>query len=218
MTDTTSAPKVDHDALRLDELGALCATLDGMSEAQWNADSLCDGWRVRDVVGHMLTGYTTPMPKMLAKVAGYRFNIDKASAIESRVLGSAHSPSELLEMLTTVQRDNSKKGISRVIPTSEGLVDHVIHHLDITRPLGLPTTTNETNRRAAMARVVTLGGMVRAKGRVKGLKVTATDLDWSWGAGPEIRGTADDLLLALSGRPAGVANLEGAGVAVLTSR
>ena len=166
----------------------------------------------------MLTGYTTPMPKMLAKVASYRFNIDKASAIESRVLGSAHSPAELLEMLTAVQRENTKKGISKVIPTDEGLVDHVIHHLDITRPLGLPTTTNETNRRAAMARVVTLGGMVRAKGRAKGLKVTATDLEWSWGAGPEIRGTADDLLLALSGRPAGVAKLEGAGVAVLTSR
>ena len=36
MTDTSAAPKVNHDALRLDELAALCATLDGMSDAQWN--------------------------------------------------------------------------------------------------------------------------------------------------------------------------------------
>ena len=218
MATTAPISKTDHDRLRLDELAALCETLGDMSEQQWDADSLCEGWRVRDVVGHMLVGYTTPMPTMIAKVARYGFNVPKASAIESRAFGSSHSPDELLAALQTVQRENVRKGISRVIPPDEGMVDHVIHHLDITRPLGLPTHTSDTNRRAALARAVNLGGMVKARGRAKGLRVVATDLDWSWGEGPEVRGTADDLLLALSGRPSALTELTGDGLAVLATR
>ena len=215
---TRTTTRTDHDRLRLDELDSLCATLGEMTDEQWDADSLCEGWRVRDVVAHMLVGYTTPMPTMLAKVARYGFNVPKASAIESRSFGSSHSPAELLDTLRAVQRDNLRKGISRVIPPDEGMVDHVIHHLDITRPLGLPTHTSDTNRRAALRRAVTLGGMVKAKGRAKGLRIVATDLDWSWGEGPEVRGTADDLLLALSGRRSALAGLDGDGLPLLTGR
>lgn len=214
----TTHTKSQQHALRLDELAALCATLRDYSDEQWNADSLCEGWRVRDVVGHMVAGYTTPMPEMVFKVARRGFSVERASAIESRVMGSAHEPKELLDILAEVQRTDSRKGIAKVIPPDEGLVDHVIHHIDITRPLGLPTTTSDTNRRAALERVVTLGGFVRAKARAKGLKVVATDIDFTWGEGPEVRGPADDLLLALSGRPAGLDALEGDGVAVLRDR
>jgi uncharacterized protein (TIGR03083 family) len=218
MSATPSGSTIDHHALRLDELAALCKTLEPYSDEQWNADSLCEGWRVRDVVGHMLTGYTTPMPTMILKLSKYGFNVPKGSAAESKVTGSAHEPKELLAMLADVQRNDTRKGISKVIPADEGLVDHVIHHIDITRPLGLPTTTSDTNRRAALERVVTLGGFVKAKARAKGLKVSATDLDFTWGSGPEVRGNADDLLLALSGRPLGLEGLEGDGVEVLRGR
>ena len=49
-----------------------------------------------------------------------------------------------------------------------------------------------------------------------GLHFVATDFDWSYGPtdGPEVTGPAEDLLLAMCGRPVGLITLRGDGVAV----
>ncbi len=65
---------------------------------------------------------------------------------------------------------------------------------------------------------MTLGGFVKAKPRAKGLRFVATDSDWSWGTGPEVNGPSEDILLALSGRPAGLPALSGEGAATLAGR
>lgn len=205
-------------ALRLAELAAMATTLESYADADWDHSTYCDGWRVRDVVGHMLTGYTTPLLPMVRAVAAKGFNVDRASAVKSAEYGSTHSPTELLDELRRVQRDDVRMGIAKLIPPSEGVVDHVIHHLDITRPLGRPTTTSDAARRAALDRIVTLGGFVRAKPRAKGLRFEATDQEWSWGSGPVVRGPSEDLLLALSGRPTGLAALSGDGLPTLRAR
>ena len=56
--------------------------------------------------------------------------------------------------------------------------------------------------------------------RTSGLRFETTDLDWSAGPAdaPVVRGPAEDLLLAVTGRPAGLEALEGDGVAVLAER
>ena len=208
----------DAHALRLEELGAIAESLATFAEVDWDHDTYCTGWRVRDVVGHMLVGYTTPMVPMIRLVAGARFSVDRASATESARYGSEHTPTELLAELRRVQRENVRRGISKLIPASEEVVDHVIHHLDITRPLGRPTTTSPAARRAALDKIVTLGGFVRAKPRAKGLRFAATDLDWSWGDGPLVSGPSEDLLLALSGRAVGLEALTGDGLPTLRSR
>lgn len=197
--------------LRLQELVANCDSLSGFDDADWDQDTYCEGWRVRDVVGHMLLGYTTPMVAMLAKIAARGFNVDRASAVESVAYGSGHTPSQLLAELRRVQRDNVRMGITRIIPADEGVVDHVIHHIDITRPLSRSTTTSAEARLAALERIVTLGGFVGAKVRAKGLSFVATDAAWRWGVGPQVVGASEDLLLALSGRPVGLAALSGVG-------
>ena len=45
-----------------------------------------------------------------------------------------------------------------------------------------------------------------------------TILDWSHGTGPEVTGPAMPLLLAITGRSAGLGDLAGAGLATLQSR
>ena len=50
--------------------------------------------------------------------------------------------------------------------------------------------------------------------RIDGLRLVATDLDWSWGSGPEVSGTAEAVLLAIFGRPT-YDELTGDGVARL---
>src|SRR4051812_23943382 len=75
------------------DLGDLLHTLD---TADWDHPSLCDGWRVRDVIGHMCVGHLTPMGQALRALAGYRFNVPKASDELSREYASTHTPAELL--------------------------------------------------------------------------------------------------------------------------
>jgi len=54
--------------------------------------------------------------------------------------------------------------------------------------------------------------------RSGGLRFVATDLDWAEGDGPEVRGPALSLLLAMGGRTVAIDECEGDGVAVLRAR
>jgi hypothetical protein len=51
-----------------------------------------------------------------------------------------------------------------------------------------------------------------------GLKLNATDVDWSEGIGPEVKGPLASIIIALTGRKAGLADLTGDGVATLSGR
>ena len=58
-----------------------------------------------------------------------------------------------------------------------------------------------------------------ARNRIKGVRFEATDLEWNSGTeGMLVRGTADALMRAMSGRPAALDELEGDGVEVLRNR
>jgi len=57
-----------------------------------------------------------------------------------------------------------------------------------------------------------------AKNNVKGLTLTATDANWSHGAGPEVNGPGEALLMAVSGRPTALDELDGPGLETLRSR
>jgi len=43
---------------------------------------------------------------------------------------------------------------------------------------------------------------IKAAQRIRGLRLTATDVDWTTGNGPPVEGTGEALLMALAGRPA----------------
>lgn len=65
----------------------------------------------------------------------------------------------------------------------------------------------------------TTGFPLGARQRIRGLRLVATDLHWSHGtSGPEVTGPALPLLLAMTGRSAGLGDLTGAGLATLRSR
>ena len=55
----------EYDRLRYDELASISEFLHGLSDEQWDHESLCAGWQVRHVVSHMTLGYTTPFLEMI---------------------------------------------------------------------------------------------------------------------------------------------------------
>ena len=208
----------DFDRMRYEELAAISELAHGLSDEQWNHDSLCRGWRVRDVISHMTVGYTSSLLSTLAKVARHGFNVGKTSGAESVVYGSAHTPAQILAVFDTIHTDHVRKGVTRFIPTREGLVDHIVHHQDIRRPLGLPRQVPQERLLAALSVAPEIGGFIGSKRRAAGLRLVATDVDWSQGDGAEVRGTGEAILLALTGRPVVLDELSGDGVATLRDR
>jgi hypothetical protein len=59
---------------------------------------------------------------------------------------------------------------------------------------------------------------VGGKKRIQGLRLVTTDTGWSYGDGPEVTGPAMSVLLAMTGRAAGLADLSGAGAPLLAQR
>ena len=56
---------------------------------------------------------------------------------------------------------------------------------------------------------------IRGAWRARGVRLVASDVDWSHGTGPEVRGTGEALLMAMAGRLAALDDLDGAGKAKL---
>jgi hypothetical protein len=84
------------------------------------------------------------------------------------------------------------------------LTHDVIHGLDITVPLGIDRHVPDGRLR------IVLHGITPKRVKffgvdLDGIQLRADDLDWTFGSGTPLSGTAQDLLLILSGRmlPAG---------------
>jgi hypothetical protein len=94
----------------------------------------------------------------------------------------------------------------------------VTHTDDICRPLGLSHHVQPGSLVACMEMYKVATFPVAAKKRIAGLSVRATDVDWFYGQGPEVSGPALALIMAMTGRSAGLSDLSGPGLALLRSR
>jgi uncharacterized protein (TIGR03083 family) len=173
---------------------ALVSVLERLSPEQWDAASLCTGWRIREVVAHLTMPfrYSTAQVLLATVRARGRFNVatDRlARADSTRLL-----PQELVASL-------AKNIGNRWAPPGGGrlgaLSHDVVHGLDITEALGLETVSPP----ARLAMVARNPQLARAfKVDLDGIRLVATDSDVSVGTGPEIPVTTKELLLVRTGR------------------
>lgn len=185
---------------------ALCDQLEGLTEEQWDTPSLCEGWRVRDVLGHLVSIQAVPTWKFVVGTFGLRGFHRRTNRFALEY--GRREPDELVALYR--QHADGRTAPPFLGPIAP-LTDIATHALDIQRPLGLPSTTDDDSMRAVLHAVCQgLPGFV-PKRRVEGLRFEAPDLDWSIGDGLTVRGESGDLLLAVMGRPVDDAALEGLG-------
>lgn len=170
--------------------------LAGLTEEQWNAPSLCEGWRVKEVVAHTTLPFRSSLGRVLLEMVKSAGRFNHASNRMALKDAAALTTDELLSCL--------KANIDHPwTPPGDGpagaLSHDVIHGLDITVALGLDRGVPHDRLR------VVLGGM--KPGHVKyfgadlaGKRLEATDMDWTFGEGEPVRGLAQDLLLVVCGR------------------
>jgi uncharacterized protein (TIGR03083 family) len=126
-------------------------------------------------------------------------DFDAVNRDMARRHAASAGPGELVSQLQE-HADSRRKPF---ITTRRNLLfDVLVHSQDIALPLGRTLPLPPAPTRAALDRVWTMGWPFHARRRLAGLRLVATDLDWSAGAGPEVSGAAGALLLLLTGRTA----------------
>lgn len=211
-------PDMDSTALRRlhdDENADLSAFLHTLEEPDWERPSLCEGWRVRDVVGHILYGNELRLWTLPFRLARYGFSSDRSGKAYSIARAEGRSPADLVRAFD--ERD-PWAGTCRVFPPRLTLLDRLVHHQDIRRALDRPRSIPEERLLASLDGTPTLGSVFGAKGRTRGLRLTATDVPWTWGDGPAVEGTGEALLMAMLGRPDPLDELTGDGATTFAAR
>jgi uncharacterized protein (TIGR03083 family) len=210
--------KTDYLQLMLEESRDLATLLDGLDHEQWHAPSLCAGWRVKDVVAHMAVGHSMSVLAFGAAVVRHRFSVDATSLALARSFADRHSEQQVLELFVA-GTSGPPRAAARFVPVHELFTDHLVHHQDIRRPLGLPRDIPSGRLLAALESLPRLSSRVGSRKRMSGLRVVATDVEFDWGgSGPELRGPAEALVMTLTGRRAALEEISGPGVEVLATR
>jgi uncharacterized protein (TIGR03083 family) len=187
------------------EFQALADLLDSATDAQWDTPSLCAGWRVREVIAHMTMAARYSEEEFMAELRRCEFDFGRLSN-EIAAQDAGLPASELVAGL----RSEVMKHWTPPGGGWHGALNHVvIHGLDVTVPLGVPRRTPDATIRVVLDDLT--GGDVHEHfgTSIRGRRLQATDIDWSYGSGPALRGPAGDLALALCGRAIPQGRLEG---------
>jgi len=194
----------------------LAAMLERLSDTEWERPSLCAGWRVRDVAAHVAMAPQVPgLGSMLvdgirARGSFHRLNHDVA------VRHAARPTRDIIADLRTYAD-------SRRLPVVTNYrnihFDVLVHTQDIAIPLGRDYPMPLEAATAGAERVWTMGWPFWARRRLRGVRLLATDTDWSAGVGVELQGPIKMLLLLLTGRTtAALPHLSGPGTRIIRER
>ena len=195
------------------ERASLADYLATLAPEQWKAPTWCDKWSVQQVTGHLVASAHISAPHFFAGFVGSGFSFDKFVDKDLRQYAGG-SPADVLarfrEIITSTRKPPG--------PAYVALGEVMVHGEDIRRELGSPGD-HKTEHSVTLAEMYRkTGPPLRARKRLAGLSLRATDADWRCGDGPEVAGPIMSLVMAMVGRRSALADLEGPGLETLRSR
>ncbi|MFH8681784.1 maleylpyruvate isomerase family mycothiol-dependent enzyme [Streptomyces lydicus] len=179
----------------------LADLLDALPDEQWDAPTLCAGWRVREVAAHMSMGFRYSFPKVAAELVKAGGSLHRMTDRLARRDAATASPRQLAAFL----RDNAHHPWTPPVGGLASALGHdVVHGLDITVALGHDRRVPEDRLRVLLEHVTARSARFFGAD-LDGVQLRATDLDWTFGTGTPLTGAGADLLLVAFGRklPAG---------------
>lgn len=193
------------------ERATLIRDLRQLDPDDWSIETQCPGWRVRDVVAHLIdTATTTPLSFLTAMVRA-KFDFDRQNELGLKRYNSS-DPAELVALLEQVAGRTSGPP-QFMAPLASRLVEEIVHGEDIRRPAGLHRTYQAEDLKTAISYQATtstrFGGF---RENLIGKQLTAEDLGWSLGQGDQVIGPAVEILMLISGRAPRRGELAGPGL------
>jgi uncharacterized protein (TIGR03083 family) len=196
------------------ERSRLVDALDELTDQEWDAPSLCDGWRNRDALAHIVATAEVTPARFFAGMVRNGLNFHKMVAGDIAQFGQHGVPALLERFRAAIPSHDHPPG-----PVAAMLLETVVHGEDIVYPLDQRKVDHLAEGLVATAEFAkTAQPLVGCRQRIAGLRLRATDHEWATGAGPEVAGPLVALLLAMCGRRPALEALTGEGVAVLRER
>jgi uncharacterized protein (TIGR03083 family) len=182
------------------ERATLAETLRTLTPEQWRHDSLCEGWSVKDVAAHIIStpqmGFGRTMGVFARNLGrGYNTMIFR----ETKRISERQTTEQIIADFDTFATSRRKVATTTTI---EPLIDALVHHQDIVRPLGLRHDMDPAAASVAADRVRMLSPLMGTRRFVKGVRMVATDVDWARGQGRVVEGPMQELLMLCTGREA----------------
>jgi uncharacterized protein (TIGR03083 family) len=199
------------DAQRL----SLAGLLEQLSADEWRQPSLCTGWTVRDVAAH-LTLQQIGLGGAIGMVARWRGSLEQM--IHDAACRRATRPTE--QIIAQIRGTAGSRRHNIGVTYLETLTDILVHAQDIAIPLGRRHDLPPQAGAVAASRVLSMRWPppLPAARKVAGFRLTASDISWSAGEGPEVKAPMGAILLVCAGRLAALRQLSGEGARDLAAR
>ncbi|WP_170047604.1 maleylpyruvate isomerase family mycothiol-dependent enzyme [Couchioplanes caeruleus] len=203
-----------HDHIA-DERRRAADLIESLSVDQLRAPSLCGQWTVHEVAAHLLMPLVLSRTRLLMAMVASGMDFDRANVRLTAAVAGRPAAEIAAGLREHAEHRFKPPGVGYEAP----LTDLVIHQQDISHPLGIAHAPALDRVRVCLA-YLTSGAAKRVvpDGMLRGLRLQATDLDWSVGRGALVRGPAQALLMAVAGRAATLAELDGDGADALGGR
>src|ERR1700722_11670423 len=171
-----------------DQRLSLADLFDDLSADEWQAASLCDRWRVRDVAAHLTLAQLGAFP---ATAALLRARGHLARMTHDTAVRQARRPAGEYAGLLRAMAGSRRKAPG--ITDLEPLIDVLVHGQDSAPP---------RPPRPAATRAWSMGRPFHAERKLSRLRLAATDHPWQAGQGLLVEGPIAAILLLITGRPA----------------
>ena len=180
------------------ERRALADLLEGLSDEQWQTQSLCGSWTVRGVTTHLMVGQTGSLPSFLTAMLRARGRFARANEIMVDRKLDRPTSAIVADLRDHAEHRFTPPGFDWHAP----LADFLVHRLDALVPLGIDHGRPLDPWAPALDQIVhpKAVGSFMDPGRPD-LDLVATDVEWSSGSGPRVEAPAEALALALTRRP-----------------
>jgi uncharacterized protein (TIGR03083 family) len=179
---------------------AVVAMLEELTDEQWREPSLCEKWTVRDVAGHLAWQQNIWTPATMLGILRARGNMDRAVCDIARRHAKRPADQLIAQIRRIIGTHRAMPGLTYV----EFLIDILVHSQDIAIPLRYPLDLPKEPAASAAARLWMKDTLLPGVKSLKTQRFVATDIDWSVGQGPEVRGPITAILLLFSGRAVAV--------------
>ena len=111
---------------------AIADLLESLAAAEWDAPSLCRGWRVRDVAGHVAVVPAITTWRMMAVAPRAGFDPNRINTLIATREGSRPADEIVALLRHRAGERRTAKGAGR----ARRLFDVIVHSQDICLPLG----------------------------------------------------------------------------------
>ena len=172
--------------------------IEGLDAEQLQQQSLCAEWTAEGVLAHVTSFVETGFPSFMGTVIGSGFDFDKASM----KMADKQLKRPVGDVISSLRTKATKSAALPMFPEELTVADTAIHTQDVRRGLGLDGSLDESVQRTVLDFLTThkMATTLVNRPPIDAVRLVATDLDWSFGDGDEITGTAEALMMGLANR------------------